>query len=312
MTKLARAKKPAPPKIEVRQIPVETISVDQRAQSRAALNLDTVSEYAEAMAEGAQFPPLVVFLDGDGTPWLAEGFHRHRAAQEAALEAIACEIREGGLREAILHSVGSNATHGLRRTNEDKRRAVKILLQDEEWSAWSNVEIGRRCCVSDEFVRKVRASLPTVGSEPEPRTYRDRYGNVTQMRTAAIGRRPDQEPEQDTPSAPPTAPEAPAASNVISLGTRLDPLPSPEAIETKLLAEEVAEEFEGAEDYDPTRLEDRALAINGALWRFDHVKMTGRDYWRVYGKSPEKETFVAWVRAAKATIDDILKEYPNA
>jgi hypothetical protein len=223
------------------------------------------------------------------------------------------------LREAILHSVGSNATHGLRRTNEDKRRAVKILLEDplvstdpETGAPWSNREIARRCAVDETLVRRLRSDTAVKPQSDEARTYRDRYGNVTQMRTAAIGRRPDQEPEQDTPSAPPTAPEAPAASNVISLGTRLDPLPSPEAIETKLLAEEVAEEFEGAEDYDPTRLEDRALAINGALWRFDHVKMTGRDYWRVYGKSPEKETFVAWVRAAKATIDDILKEYPNA
>ncbi|MBY0300051.1 MAG: hypothetical protein K2X71_29110 [Methylobacterium sp.] len=137
------------------------------------------------------------------------------------METIACEIREGGLREAILHSVGANATHGLRRTNADKRRAVTILLQDEEWSQWSNGEIARRCLVSDKTVASIRSDLtPEIRSE-DPRTYQDRYGNVTQMRTAAIGRRPEATPEPaaaPAPSAPPAAPEAPAGGNVISLG----------------------------------------------------------------------------------------------
>jgi ParB-like chromosome segregation protein Spo0J len=81
------------------------------------------------MRDGAQFPPLVVLHDGEAY-WLAEGFHRFNAAREAELETIACEVRSGSLRDAILHSAGANATHGLRRTNADKRRAVSILLED--------------------------------------------------------------------------------------------------------------------------------------------------------------------------------------
>jgi hypothetical protein len=38
----------------------------------------------------------------------------------------------------VLHSAGANAMHGLRRTNADKRRTVMLLLQDEEWAAWSD------------------------------------------------------------------------------------------------------------------------------------------------------------------------------
>lgn len=104
---------------------------------------------------------------------------------------------------------------------------------------------------------------------------------------------------------------APAATNVISLSPRLKPLPTPEAIERTLLAEEFADEFKRSEDYDPSRLEHRALSINGALSKFDHVPLTGREYWQVYGKSPDKETFIVWVMAAKKTIDDIVKEYKN-
>ncbi len=120
--------------------------------------------------------------------------HRHAAAVMAAIEEIDVAVQPGGLRDAILFAVGANATHGLRRTNSDKRRAVTRLLEDEEWRVWSNVEIAKRCGVSDEFVRRVRSSLPTVGSEPEPRTFTTRHGTVARMDTARIGRAPTPAP----------------------------------------------------------------------------------------------------------------------
>jgi hypothetical protein len=157
------------------------------------------------MAAGAAFPPLVVFQEGDRF-WLAEGFHRHAAGLDAGLGELPCEVRQGGLRDAILHSVGSNATHGLRRTNADKRRAVSILLQDElvavdpaTGDRWSDQEVSRRCAVSPTFVGTLRRSLSTVDSEPTTRAYRDRHGNVTQMDTALIGRR-TAEPEPSEPT----------------------------------------------------------------------------------------------------------------
>jgi hypothetical protein len=74
---------------------------------------------------------------------------------------------------------------GLRRTNADKRRAVLMLLEDEEWSAWADREIARRCAVSDRFVNGLRADFTAnIRSEPAPRTYQDRHGNVTRMDTA--------------------------------------------------------------------------------------------------------------------------------
>ena len=104
-------------------------------------------------------------------------------------------MRQGGLRGAILHSVGSNATHGLRRSNDDKRRAVSILLQDELVSVdpstgkpWSDREIARRCAVDHKFVAKQRTPLTgDIPSQDHVRAYRDRHGNVTQMDTARIG-----------------------------------------------------------------------------------------------------------------------------
>lgn len=117
-------------------------------------------------------------------------------------------MRQGGLRDAILHSVGANATHGLRKTNADKRRAVGILLEDELVSIdpetgnpWSNREIARRCAVDEWLVRKLRAPSAGAPQMDEPRTV-SRGGKVYLMETGRIGR---QQPEPDPP-APESAP----------------------------------------------------------------------------------------------------------
>jgi hypothetical protein len=141
-------------------------------------------------AAGATLPPLVVFQEGNQY-WLAEGFHRVAAGLHAGLGELPCEVRQGGLRDAILHSAGANAAHGLRRTNADMRRAVLMLLQDEVWGGWADREIARRCAVGRPLVAELRAGLTgSSASEPAPRTYQDRHGNVTQMRTGNIGRKP--------------------------------------------------------------------------------------------------------------------------
>src|ERR687889_2199677 len=104
----------------------------QAKQPRAVTDLNLAGEYAEAMLNGAQFPPVVVFGEGGNGYWLADGYHRWHAAGIAGLQLLAADVRPGGRREAILHSVGANAEHGLRRTNDDKRRAVRTLLADPE------------------------------------------------------------------------------------------------------------------------------------------------------------------------------------
>jgi hypothetical protein len=59
---------------------------------------------------------------------------------------------------------------GWGRTHDDKRRAVLTLLNDPEWSKWSDREIARLCAVSHEFVRKLRPfqSPMTVTNAPTP------------------------------------------------------------------------------------------------------------------------------------------------
>jgi hypothetical protein len=192
---------------EKRLLPLSAIRVDEQAQPRAALQEDRITEYAEDMKRRDRFPPLVVFEDAEGVFWLADGFHRYHAAIEAKWETIQCEVRSGGLREAILCGCGANAAHGLRRTNEDKRQAVTRLLKDAEWGKWSDREIGRRCNVTHELVGRLREQLkPVTGvsaSEPvtsnvgSERTYVDKHGNTVTMRTGNIGRSRAPNPESE-------------------------------------------------------------------------------------------------------------------
>jgi uncharacterized ParB-like nuclease family protein len=165
---------------------LDSIRVDGGTQPRAALYDNVVAEYAQAIGDGAEFPPVVVFHDGS-TYWLADGFHRYNAHASLGLVEIEADVRQGTQRDAILYSVGVNAEHGIRRTNEDKRRAVLRLLNDEEWRLWSDREIGRRCLVDNSFVSRIRSSLWPGNSEP--RTYTTKHGTVSTMNTEAIGRR---------------------------------------------------------------------------------------------------------------------------
>lgn len=165
-------------------IELRKIRIDGGTQSRACINEQAVADYAEAMQGGAEFPPIVAFFDG-AAYWLADGFHRYQASKRAGLDSIAADVRQGTQRDAILYSVGANASHGLRRTNDDKRRAALTLLNDAEWSKWSNNEIAKRCGVSHSLINGIRSSLETASSEP--RTYTTKHGTPATMKTANIG-----------------------------------------------------------------------------------------------------------------------------
>lgn len=170
---------------------ISIIRVDGGTQPRARTSLDAVSEYAEAMESGAKFPPVVVFYDGSEY-WLADGFHRRDAAIAANLTEIKAEVKQGTLRDAVLYSVGVNTTHGLRRTNDDKRRAVIRLLEDAEWSTWSDREIARRTLTSHPFVEKIRievtGNVTSDTNEKTERTYITKHGTTATMNTARIGK----------------------------------------------------------------------------------------------------------------------------
>lgn len=157
----------------MKRIAIEKIRRDGGTQPRSSVNSDTVDRYAEAMGSGAEFPPVVVFFDGSEY-WLADGFHRVKAGEKCGQEKIASEVRQGTRRDAQLYSLGANDTHGLPRSNADKRRAVMVCLDDQEWSSKSDRWIAEKCAVGNKFVGDMRRQLCSEhSSEPKSRTGKD-------------------------------------------------------------------------------------------------------------------------------------------
>ena len=144
------------------RLPIAQIRLDGGTQVREKVDEAVVDEYAERMAEGDLFPPIVVIFDGTDY-WLADGFHRLRAAKKREKAEIECRLFDGSQRDAVLVALKANSAHGLRRSNADKLRAVKIVLADEEWSHKTNRWIANVCGVGHHFVETVRKQ---VGAEP--------------------------------------------------------------------------------------------------------------------------------------------------
>ena len=174
-------------KVEVQvnniRLKIKDIKTDGGTQTRVELNSEIIKSYAEDMLEEKEFPPVVVFYDGSNY-WLADGFHRVKASNKAGFTEVDAEVRQGTRRDAILYSVSANSSHGLRRTNQDKRNAVLTLLRDDEWTKWSDRKIAEKCGVSNDFVSRIRKSLSFNDSE---RTYITKHGTTAIMNTTNIG-----------------------------------------------------------------------------------------------------------------------------
>lgn len=142
-----------------RNLPLGSIRTDGETQPRVKTNYEAVDEYAEVMRAKPKrhnFPPLDVFWDG-ASYWLVSGFQRYLAAQQAGLREFACEVHEGTLEDARWFASATNQDHGVRRSNEDKRKAAEmaLLLRPKE----SNRAIAEHCGVSESMVRDVRKEL---------------------------------------------------------------------------------------------------------------------------------------------------------
>jgi len=172
---------------------IAEIRRDGGTQPREKLDLNHVAVLSEAIEDGAELDPVVVFYDGESY-WLADGFHRCKASEESELEDIHCIIHQGTRRDAVLYSVGANAEHKAAkpRSRADKRRAVMMLLHDPEWSQWSNVKIAEVCKVNEKTVRNIRTKLTSdIRSDNQEyliRTYRTKHGTTATMQVGNIGK----------------------------------------------------------------------------------------------------------------------------
>lgn len=225
------AEDPGPP---VELVELTRLRLDAQMQSRELIHPRVVTEYIERMEwsesagevtdpEGKPWPPLHVYHDGE-VYWVADGFHRFRAALEVELERFQCRVSQGTERDALRHSLSANARHGLRRTREDKRRSVRRALEDSTWRTWTDARLARLCSVSRSFVSAVRDELERDELIPTEVALYSEDGREYErdLEALAQARRPDPHP---------AAPEAPAAPPEVGVPSPAKPTPdAPEAV----------------------------------------------------------------------------------
>ena len=185
----------------MKKLNVNAIRIDGGTQSRVSLDEQTVAEYVDALES---LPPVIVFEDG-ADYWLADGFHRLHAYRTAGKASIPADIRTGTKRDAILFSVGANGTHGLRRSNADKRKAVGVMLADAEWSQWSDRKIAEACGVSHTFVALLRKP-PSVATVATPKAQEG--GNVSKTSGSKVATVATEKSKRTLDAPPPADVEA--------------------------------------------------------------------------------------------------------
>jgi hypothetical protein len=162
---------------DVQQIDLKLIELSGGTQSRAGYDETTLAEYVEVWERGVQFPPIDLYFDGEKY-WLSDGFHRVASRKRANLpgSTIAAIVHQGTRRDAVLASLGANATHGLKRSNADKRRAVMTLLRDSEWCKWTNTALAQACGVDEGLVRLIKSELSSDNPKIDSSTLAKKCG----------------------------------------------------------------------------------------------------------------------------------------
>jgi len=177
----------APPGRDLRSLPLAFLRVDGDTQHRVTIHTSVVAEYAALMKAGEEFPPIRVWCDGDNY-WLADGFHRVAAAKVAGLTRLVADVLHGTLADAQWDSYAANSTHGVRRTEEENRRVIRLALRHPNAARRSNVEIAKHLHIPEATLRRWRKSLSSSADEDGSRIV-TRGESTYVLQTANIGRR---------------------------------------------------------------------------------------------------------------------------
>ena len=142
--------KPETPKVRkqlverpnIQTLSLKAIVADAAFQSRIETDPSHVLTFDEMIREGHAIHPVTVFWTGERYI-LADGFHRYYAHLKRGLDSIQAVVIFGSERDAMIHSAGANRLSIKPPTDADRKKAVMMLLEDEEWRSKSDSVIAR-------------------------------------------------------------------------------------------------------------------------------------------------------------------------
>lgn len=122
-----------------------------------------IEDLALSLDAGESLPvPRVWVIPGRTGFHLSTGWHTEAAARKNGLKRLECEIRHGTLDEAKMDSAVGDLAHGLKRSADDKKKCVKMVL--DVHPDWADRTVAKLVAVSASFVGEVRSQLSTVDS----------------------------------------------------------------------------------------------------------------------------------------------------
>lgn len=210
------------------------VRADVETQSRAALSSETIEEYARLMEAGETFPPIDTVFDGT-TYFAWDGSHRVHAARKAGKTSIRANVTKGTADDARWLACGANRSHGLKRSNADKERAVKVALSMAHAAEMTDGAIADHCGVSREMVRQYRevppANLqPLQVDEPQPKR-KGKDGKVRDTTKIAAASKETAKKKRDEKKPKPGAPVDPNEDADLAEPTELERQPGEDDIE---------------------------------------------------------------------------------
>ena len=146
--------------------------LDLSLQTRAGTDAETIDNYAEAMADGAQFPEVTVFTDG-AHYWLADGFHRVMAAKQNGRTVISADVRKGTEDDAVVFGGTANNKQGKRPTRADVQHFLQMVWERREaifGGTPTGGNLAEKCGVGQttgvRFVKEKLAEMPVATVSP--------------------------------------------------------------------------------------------------------------------------------------------------
>ena len=184
-------------------VTLDRIVLDAGTQMREQVNEAVIADYIDALDA---LPPIRVMRVGKSRLVLVDGFHRFYAHKRAGRDSIAVEvIGQGTIEDAQYEAARSNAKHGLRRSNADKRLAVLAVLGLKPHL--SDREIASHVGVSHPLVGTVRREIadevPERDGVPDDIEAHEVEGDVPDF-DAFGDPAPSRRPEPEGPSDEPT------------------------------------------------------------------------------------------------------------
>ena len=242
---------------------IKIADLDLSLQTRAGTDVDTINNYAEAMADGASFPDVTVFTDGKHY-WLADGFHRVMAAKQNGKASISADIRKGTADDAVVFGGTANNKQGKRPTRADVQHFLSMVWERREavfGGTPTGGNLAERCGVSratgERFVMEKLKEMPKAPVRP---TASKIQSKMPARPTHLVGANGRAYPVRPTPQAPkkveaqpapkvaetPSAPVRPTVSKIQSKAPARPTRKMPTDRYGTVIPVEINEAFEGS------------------------------------------------------------------